>query len=69
MNKYYFKQHTNAVIWIYRTHFTYKELKEMIKFYKTPAGKKVSFEFPLFMMESLKTTELIRDIYSKQKRD
>ncbi len=59
----------NAVIWIYRTHFTYKELKEMIKFYKTPAGKKVSFEFPLIMMESLKTAELIRDIYSKQKRE
>ncbi len=59
----------NAMIWMYRRHFTYRELKQMVKFYRTPAGKKMSFEFPLIIMESLKTAELIKEIYSKQKRE
>jgi hypothetical protein len=30
----------NATIWIYRRHFTYNDLRKLVKFYKTPAGQK-----------------------------
>jgi uncharacterized protein len=32
----------NAVIWIYRKQFTYKEMKQLVKFYRTSAGQKLS---------------------------
>ncbi|MES2776529.1 MAG: DUF2059 domain-containing protein [Bacteroidota bacterium] len=56
----------NAVIWIYRRLFTYRELKQLIKFYKTPAGRKMSDEFPVIMLQSLAAGEMIKDLYSKQ---
>ena len=56
----------NAVVWIYRQHFTYKELKQLVKFYKTPAGRKLSDELPIVMMQSLIAAEMIKEIYSKQ---
>jgi len=56
----------NAVIWIYRRHFTYKELKQLVKFYKTSGGRKMSTEYPLIIVESLKTAELLKDIYISQ---
>ncbi|MEI9943553.1 MAG: DUF2059 domain-containing protein [Chitinophagaceae bacterium] len=56
----------NAVVWIYRQHFTYKELKQLVKFYKTPAGRKMSGAFPVVMMQSLAAAEMIKEGYSKQ---
>jgi hypothetical protein len=58
----------NAVIAIYRQHFTFKELKQLVKFYKTPAGQKMSEQFPVIMMQSLMAAETIKDVYSKQKK-
>ena len=56
----------NAVIWIYRTHFTYQELKQLVKFYKTPAGQKIATEFPIIMMKSLAAAEGIKNIYIRR---
>ena len=50
----------NAVIWIYRKHFTYGELKQMAKFYKTSAGKKMSTGLPVIILQSLKAAETIK---------
>jgi hypothetical protein len=51
----------NAVIHIYRDHFTYKELKQMAKFYKTSAGQKLADDFPYIMMKSLMAAQIIHD--------
>lgn len=56
----------NATIWIYRQHFSYSELKQLVKFYKTSAGQKMAIDFPVIMIQSLKAAEMIKDIYSKQ---
>jgi len=52
----------NAVIWIYRKHFTYAELKQMAKFYRTSAGKKMGSELPVIILQSLKAAEVIRGL-------
>ncbi len=49
----------NAVTWIYRRAFTYKELKHLVRFYKTPAGQKMAADFPIIMLQSLAAAELI----------
>lgn len=59
----------NAVTWIYRQHFTYPELKQLVKFYKTAAGQKMSTEFPVIMMKSLTAAERIKDIYMEAQRN
>jgi len=51
----------NAMIHIYRRHFTYNELKQLVKFYKTSAGKKMAEDFPLIMMKSLIAAQIIHD--------
>jgi len=56
----------NSVIWIYRQHFTYHELKQLVKFYKSPAGQKMADDFPLVMMQSLAAAEKIKEIYVQQ---
>ncbi|MEO7983462.1 MAG: DUF2059 domain-containing protein [Bacteroidota bacterium] len=56
----------NAVIWIYRRHFTFKELKHLVRFYKTPAGRKMADELPVTIIQSVMAAEMIKDIYSKQ---
>ncbi len=56
----------NAVIWIYRQRFTYKELKKLVKFYKTSAGQKMSADFPIIMMQSLAAAEMIKGVYEKR---
>lgn len=56
----------NAVTWIYRKHFTYGELKKLIKFYKSPAGQKIATEFPIIMMQSLAAAENIKKIYVEE---
>ena len=55
----------NAMTWIYRNHFTYSELKKLVKFYKTPAGQKMATELPLIMIKSLKAGEMIKELYPK----
>lgn len=55
----------NAMIWIYRNHFTYSELKKLVKFYKTLAGQKMATELPLIMVKSLKAGEMIKELYPK----
>lgn len=51
----------NAVIHIYRQHFTYKEMKQMVRFYKTSAGQKLASDFPLIMMKSFAAAQVIHD--------
>lgn len=58
----------NAMIWIYRKHFTYDELKQLVKFYKTSAGQKMATDFPVIMMQSLRAAEMIKDIYAQQQK-
>jgi len=58
----------NAMIWIYRQHFTYRELKQLVKFYKTAAGRKMATDFPLIVMQSLRAAEMIRDLYAQQQK-
>jgi len=58
----------NAVIWIYREHFSYKELKQLVKFYKTEAGQKMATDFPVIMMQTLTAGEMIRNLYAQQKK-
>ncbi len=55
----------NAVVWIYRKHFTYHEVKQLIKFYKTTAGKKMADNFPIIMIQSLKAAEEIGEVYKQ----
>jgi hypothetical protein len=54
----------NAVIWIYRQRFTYKELKQLARFYKTPAGKKMGADLPVIMLQSLAAGEMIKGMYT-----
>ncbi len=56
----------NSVIWIYRQHFTSKELKQLVRFYKTSAGQKMATDFPVITMKSLRAAEMIKDIYKQQ---
>lgn len=56
----------NSIIWIYRQHFTQQELKQLVKFYKTTAGKKIATEFPIVMMKSLAAGEAIKNIYMQE---
>ena len=51
----------NAVIHIYRKHFTYRELKQMVKFYKTSAGQKLAEQFPFIMLKSLMAAQTVHD--------
>jgi hypothetical protein len=53
----------NAVIWIYRQHFTYAELKTLVKFYQTSAGKKMADDFPVIMLKSAAAAETIQKMY------
>lgn len=55
----------NAMIWIYRNHFSYSELKKLVKFYKTSVGQKMATELPLIMVKSLKAGEMIKELYPK----
>lgn len=50
----------NAAVWIYRNHFTYKELKQLVKFYKTSAGKKMADDFPIIVLKSMAAAEMLK---------
>lgn len=47
----------NSVINLYRRVFTEKEIDQLLAFYKTAAGKKMSKEFIFLMVESAKDAE------------
>ena len=47
----------NSVINLYRRSFSITEVDDLIRFYKTPAGKKMDTEFILLLVESVKDTE------------
>jgi hypothetical protein len=51
----------NAVIHIYRDQFSYKELKQLVKFYRTSAGQKLASDFPFIMMKTLMAAQIIHD--------
>jgi uncharacterized protein len=55
------KRLDNAVIWVYRNEFSYKEVKKMVRFYKTPAGQKLSDSFAIIMLRSLVAAEMIKE--------
>ncbi|MCB9056133.1 MAG: DUF2059 domain-containing protein [Chitinophagales bacterium] len=59
----------NATVWIYRQHFSYNELKKLVKFYKTSAGQKMATEFPIIMMQSLTAAEMIKNIYIQKQKN
>ena len=58
----------NAVIWIYRSQFTYKELKQLVRFYKKEVGQKLATDLPIIMMQTLTAAEKIGSMYANQKK-
>ena len=58
----------NATNWIYRRHFTYPELKQLVSFYKTSAGQKMAADFPIIMMQSLRAAEMIKGFHTQQQK-
>jgi hypothetical protein len=56
----------NATIHIYREQFSYKELKQLVKFYKTSAGQKMAEVFPYIMLKTLMAAQIIHDALLKQ---
>ncbi len=55
----------NAVVWVYRKHFTYKELKGMARFYKSPAGQKWGSDFPIVLVQVGMVAEQVGQLYQK----
>lgn len=51
----------NATIWVYRRQFTYKEVKKLVKFYRTSAGQKLASAQPLVMVETLAAATMIQE--------
>ena len=60
------RQLDNAVVWIYRQHFSYKELKQFVRFYRKPAAQKLATDFPVIMLKSLMAAEMIRESVLKK---
>ncbi|MFI5187789.1 MAG: DUF2059 domain-containing protein [Chitinophagales bacterium] len=56
---------TNAIMWVYRKHFTYKEMKQLVKFSGTSAGKKMAAEFPIIILQSVTALQGIYDKIAK----
>mgnify|MGYP003286322833 FL=1 len=55
----------HAITHIYRNLFTYKELKQLVSFYKKSAGQKLATEFPLIMLQSLAAAEMLKTEFMK----
>ncbi len=55
----------NAITWIYRDLYTSAEVRKLTRFYKSSAGQKLSKNFPIIMLESLKAAEEIMKEYKK----
>ena len=58
----------NAAIWIYRNHFTHKEVKQLVKFYKTGAGKKMADDFPIIVLKSMAAAEAIKKGFEEKNK-
>jgi len=59
---------SNATIWVYRRQFTYKEIKKLVKFYRTPAGQKLANTQPIVMVETLAAAAMIQEILLANKK-
>jgi len=57
----------NAVIWIYRKHFTLSEIKKITRFYQSSAGQKMAENFPVIILESTVAAEKIMGKLKKEK--
>lgn len=55
----------NSLINLYRRNFTEAEIDELVKFYKTSAGKKMDKEYILLMVESMKAAEQLMKLAAK----
>ncbi len=55
----------NSLVNLYRRSFTEPEIDELIKFYKTSAGKKMDKEYILLMVESIKDAEQLIKLAAK----
>ncbi|MDQ6763013.1 MAG: DUF2059 domain-containing protein [Bacteroidota bacterium] len=55
----------NSLINLYRNNFTEQEIDDVIKFYKTSAGKKMDKEYILLMVESIKDAEQLIKLAAK----
>ena len=58
----------NAIIWVYRKHFSYKELKAMVRFYRSTAGQKWASEFPIVAIQNSLAAEQIGKIYKNMNK-
>ena len=56
----------NAIVRIYRQHFTEAELDELIRFYKTSAGQKLATDFPIIMLQSIAAGEMVKTAFPQQ---
>lgn len=52
----------NAVVHIYRNTFTYHEVKQMIRFYRSGAGQKMAETFPVVMLECFAAGEYVKGL-------
>ncbi len=55
----------NSLVNLYRRNFTEPEIDELIKFYKTSAGRKMDKEYILLMVESIKDAEQLIKLAAK----
>ena len=55
------KKLQNSIVWIYRNHFSYTELKSLVRFYKSSAGRKLTSQFPIIMLKSLTAAQQIKE--------
>lgn len=49
-----FDELMQAVLPVYQQHFTHEEIREMTRFYASPAGQKLLSEMPVITLESIK---------------
>lgn len=58
----------NAMVWIYRNHFSAREIKQLVKFYRSDAGRKMSTHFPVIMLQSLAAAQGLKDQFEKSQK-
>jgi uncharacterized protein len=56
----------NAIVHIYRNHFSFNELKQLVKFYRTPAGAKMSETFPVVLLKSMVAAQHVKELAGKR---
>jgi len=50
----------NAIIHIYRSEFTYREMKQLVRFYRTAAGQKLASQLPFVIVRSVLAAEAVQ---------